>query len=117
MKYIKQYEDIRDELKIGDYVICKEEYITDPDAIKENIKLYEKAIELTSNNIGKFVGKEKHGSNLLIQFENVPLELKPYFSAEDEFENSRIMYYREIKDFSPDKESLLIKINSNKYNI
>jgi hypothetical protein len=120
MKYIKSYEDIRDELKIGDYVICEEDYITDNEATEESIKIYEKAIDFTSKNVGKYIGKEapnQSGSLLIIQYENVPLELKAYFSAGDEFENCRNMYYREIVDYSSDKEYLILRKDTHKYNI
>ena len=131
MKYIKKYEDLEEEPKVGDYVICD-----------ENVAGLVKYSELVDNflltNIGKIlVSHSRPKQNLtaphifsvtavewynyqyLIQYENVPENIKSFFDYEEEdgFKNCRGMERFEIKYFSSSKEDLEILIDVKKYKI
>jgi len=100
----KIFEELKPEL--GDYVIC-----------------YENSKSITNflnNNIGIIVEHDKiRMYEYLIKYENVPYELKDWFSDEDDrdFTNCRRMGKYEIAHFSKYKEELEEILVTNKYNI
>lgn len=111
MKYLKKFENLNNPIEIGDYVICDEAILDYTD------KEYMKAINFVSNNIGKYVKYLIADKYAVIQFENVPDDIKEYFSADDEFENCRNMYMFEIIMHSKSKEELESKLAADKYNL
>ena len=107
MKYIKKYESINNEPQIGDYVICKEE---------EETPGFTDIINWTSVNIGKCVRIDQHKYPYLIQYENIPNNIKNNFLHRN-VPNCRMMRKYEIIHWSPNKEDLEIYTNAIKYNL
>lgn len=101
MKYIKSYESIENEPKIGDYVLCDEE-TTDHD-VKEFVKTH----------IGKLVLIQ----DILVTNYNY----KIYYNDSDKYfgnnGNHRSMTRSEIKHWSENIEDILPFLSSNKYNM
>ena len=110
MKYIKLYESIENVPQIGDYVICE-------DFNNADINLF------ISSNIGKFVRYTKDNDpilkqfNFIIQYENIPENIKSNFGHADDIPNCRGMSISEILYFSPDKKYLEQILEQIKYNI
>jgi len=113
MKYIKTYEsetkkfDYKTyEPKIGDYIICKER------DIKKEIS------DFISTNIGRILTVGQGIYDLVVQYENVPDDLTPYFSYNRaEGRNSRGIDINEIIFLSPDKSKAEVFLDSKKYNL
>jgi hypothetical protein len=105
MKYIKQYEE-NTEPQIGDYAIVKDSVVTINDAFADFL----------SENIGEIVdNKYSYRYPFLVQFENIPDNLKIEFSVLNGYE--REFNRNEIIAFSPNKEDLELIISANKYNL
>jgi hypothetical protein len=120
MKYLKKFERLDYQIQIGDYVICKENFIPSED----DEELFKETLEITSSNIGRYVKKDENANYLIIQYENIPEYLQEFFSSNDDIKNSRMMQYNEIKYASPKKENLipilndiLIKKSASKFNL
>ena len=112
MKYLKTYENNIDEPKIGDYVICKEKYF----ASGQPITTY-KLCEFVSNNVGKFIRDRRVTQfKYLIEYENVPKELKVSFN-DDNMKNCRRMERSEILYWSESKEDCETFLAAKKYNL
>lgn len=110
MKYLKTYEEINErELQIGDYVICPETY-----------GFSEQVSNFVENNIGQYIANADMDF-LIIQYENVPDELKVnlYYTNENyiTYENSAVVERYEIKYWSPNKDDLEIYLDADKYNL
>ena len=123
MKYIKTFENLNGEPKIGDYVICKEDFSIFVDVDDDVDFLY-----FLNNNIGQCVNIIKtqlNYNNFIIKYDNIPPKLKKYFTFDDKtgkktiykMTNCRRMSENEIFVFSPDKEYLETIIATNKYNL
>ena len=104
MKYIKKFENLKNKLEIGDYVLCEEkldhEYTTD--IIMENF---------SSTHIGKYVAN-KDDNICLIEYKKIPDIIKDYFDG-----NNRQILIEEIKYFSKNKKELELILVTNKYNL
>jgi len=71
MKYIKTYENLTtDEPKIGDYVTCREEQLSSPNA--------KQIANFINSNIAKIIDLEYDSGIItyLVQFNNIPEKLK-----------------------------------------
>jgi len=112
MKYLKTYEEVNErELQIGDYIFCDGSF-----------GFSEEVANFIENNIGQYVANDSNDRDILIiQYENVPNELRKNLYYTDEnyttYENAAIMERWEIKYWSPNKEDLEIYLDSNKYNL
>ena len=101
MKYIKAYESMKTEPKIGDYILANSTYAST------------KLQNFLLSNIGKIIEIETHkraGTLYNVLYEDVPDNI----ILDDDtwkFELS------EILSVSIDKEELKIKLDSNKYNL
>ncbi len=85
MKYLKKFEGLDYKIQIGDYVICKENFnVSDGDDEK-----FKETIEITSNNIGRYVKYDLEHGFLFIQYKNIPDHLQEYFSSCDTIKNCR----------------------------
>jgi hypothetical protein len=108
MKYIKQYEELK-EPQIGDYVIA-----TDSEINSLNTFLIK--------SIGKIVYRysvfqdsiTNNGPDYLISYEDIPENIKQDFHWPDD---SRPFYKKEILHISPNKEDLKVYVNAIKYNL
>jgi len=114
MKHIKTYEHRSlhiDEPQVGDYVICRENFIPDKDMV-----------DFISNNVGHLV--MIRGNNIesaafcgyIVQYENIPTDIRG-FGRYDNFKNCRLMRRFEILHWSKNKEDLEIYIDTRKYNL
>lgn len=113
MKHLKAYEQLDKENgpQVGDYVICKEEQLS-------STIISKKIQEFVNNNIAKVV--EIQSYTYLIQFFDVPEELKNYITYDDkekQIDGGRRVYPYEIAEFAPTIEVLKIKQTLNKYNL
>jgi hypothetical protein len=110
MKHLKKYENVEDELQIGDYVILDSSKI-----LRYN---YNKIIvDFLSNNIGKLtyidIGLQKHKIYYNIP-QNIKDELKDYPITKNG------IWYASLSDIlyhSTNKKDLELYITANKYNI
>ena len=107
MKHIKIYENIDNDPKIGDYVICN-----------ENLSYYDELVNFLSNNVGRIVLKNYTIVNVcfdyLVQYDYIPKELDIYFYNSS---NLRPINIDDIIKFSENKEDLEMYINAKKYNL
>jgi len=84
--YIKKFENLTDEPKIGDYVICK-------------IKDYLGLRDFMNDNIGKIIKiKYSNKMNYGIQYENIPNDICSYFKYENDDSRYVTMNYHYTKD-------------------
>jgi hypothetical protein len=118
MKYIKQYEDkqyddIKNPLKIGVYVLC--ESSPDDDDIDNTLREYMK------NHIGYIIGHHMHKNNkLLYHVKYIGLTKHNYendYSLKDGTDDTILVWSDEIKNWSKDKEDLEVILSANKYNL
>jgi len=110
MKYIKTYENLTDEPKAGDYVMCEESSETDSvieinDFIKNNIGVI--------RSISQFI----YDVPYIIEYDNIPDSLRGIYLGFPEYNNNRRMSRDEIIHFSSNKEDLEPYIQANKYNL
>ena len=107
MKHLKTYESIEKEPQIGDFIICKEY------SLKKEIS------DFISTNIGKIISDRSLIHDYTIKYQNVPKDLKPYFSYHSSIfgPNCRGIDKENILFFSPDKETIETYLQANKYNI
>ena len=117
MKYIKTYEMLQTEPEIGDYVICKETFVSMTKSITLNF---------IAENIGKIIGKCKcnqsdiNPSLYIIEYENIPKEIRSEFDLSDNdryYYNVRVMYEKEILHCAKDPKELEIYLAAKKYNL
>jgi hypothetical protein len=112
MKYIKLFEQ-KDELKIGDYVICAAMDEEDDESTLNDYLKY---------NIGRFIGikplkMKKSRDAYIVKFDKVPSDIQAEFGSGTD-NNDEIFFDRfEIIDFSKHKEDLEHFIQANKYNL
>ena len=112
MKYIKLFEQ-KDELKIGDYVIC--------------VAMDEKDDETTLNdflkvNIGRFIGikpkkMKKNRDAYIVKFDKVPSDIQAEFGSSTDGINEIFFDRFEIIQFSKNKADLEHFVQANKYNL
>ena len=109
MKYLKKYEEVsQKEPQIGDYIICKEDFIND-----------EKLTSFLLSNIGQIYSIDPRG-NYVVEYNNIPKDLETNFREyirEYNKNNLTTIYPSEIIEFSKNKEDLEIYINKMKYNL
>lgn len=126
MKHIKPYssrnifgDKQNKELEIGDYVLLGDNRIVRyADEIIDNITNF------VSTHIGQYIKLLKKEQEdvmfdwiYVIQYDNVPEELKDYFLSENGFETCKRTNRENIIHFSKNKEDLEPYINSKKYNL
>ena len=112
MKYLQFFEYKTGEANIGYYVICKE----NPKNFALNKDTTDKIIYFTSNNVGKIIEyNEKDFYEYVVQFENVPEDIKEYFTSGNF--TARVISSHEIKECSKDKEKLELMLSANRYNL
>lgn len=131
MNNIKLYEEIKNEPKLGDYVICVEDY-----DIPQNQNIFAMIIDFTANNVGKIVEIEE-GGQFIVKYNNIPklpknyvkhpeddgvLDMNHYFkpagdSGMVKYKNCRRMFRKEIKHFAPTLEELEMKKTTYEYNL
>ena len=112
MRHLKQYENLFNEPKKGDYVIYKDEgtssepldFVFD-DFVASNIGIISKIV---TKQIDNEYDEKRYG----IKYNNIPKEIFDYFNN-----NIRTVYRSEIIYFSPNKEDVEMQIKANKYNI
>lgn len=118
MKYIKIYEDVSDEPKEGDYVICNRLTITTSKDDDETLDILEKFLE---NNIGKVLNIiGKRNQLYVIFYKNVPKRIELYFRKIDFFKKPTyniFMIRDEIVNFAKSKDELKLKMSTKKYNL
>jgi hypothetical protein len=100
MKYIKKYENINSDLKVGDYVLIKSTF----------------SIEKLKDFINKTIGQITQidiDNIVYVKYTKIPFELIQYFDAN----GGRYFQNKQIIEFDKDIEKLKLKIDSKKYNI
>ena len=104
MKYLKRFETLYENTKLGYYVLCEdEESVKDKNDVKTFI----------NNNVGTIIGINKYSQYMyIVEYENIPDEIEKFFD-----EGSRNMKAGEIIYWSDDKSELETYINSKKYNL
>jgi hypothetical protein len=123
MRHIKTYEKLENELKIGNYVICKEL----DDNVDKNIERF------IDNNIGIIVDFRKNNNisndykeipmkyNIFVKYEDIPDEIYDDFDYHKYIDNCRIFMSNEILYSSFNKEELEeildLQLSQNKYNL
>jgi hypothetical protein len=110
MKHLKKYEQLKEqEPKIGDFVICTDNGIT-------NDKNFESYL---NTNIGKIILiRDNDKDPYCVLYEDIPSNFKVYASIVHDKIRKLIKFNRdEIKYFSKNKEDLERIIIANKYNI
>ena len=119
MKYLKLYkENIENEPKIGDYVICEDSSLS-----LDNI-----TIDFISNNIGKIIGIDEFGQYYIVKYDynTIPNLSKNWFGSISKTgypptyskeEDSRVMYLSEIIKFSKDRTELEEYLMAIKYGL
>lgn len=100
----RKHDYISKLLEIGDYVVCEEEKSYYSDALNEFL----------FNNVGRIVEKGGLSKYVLVEYENIPIEVKKYFN---EKESTRIFRNKFILYHSKDKKDCEIFIDTNKYNL
>lgn len=103
MKYLRKFEDLKEEPVVGDYVI-----IESNDIINLNLKHF------IENNIGQITKFFKFDETVLIKYTNVPKDLRIWFSSNAQIITFKLEY---IKYFSNNKEELEVILTANKYNL
>jgi hypothetical protein len=105
MRYIKKFENIIDPLKNakhGDFVICREYDLVDPELS-----------DFMNNNIG-IISHIAYGINFYIYYDNVPENLQHRFK---DYNNTRLMKASEIVMCSDDRKELEYYLAGGKYNL
>jgi hypothetical protein len=103
MKYLKKFETLYENPKIGHYVLCKEEYNKRYAAVKPFI----------DSNIGIITQIDNSGIyQYIVKYENIPDELYEFFD-----DGTRNMKALEIVYWTDDKSELESYLNSKKYNL
>lgn len=109
MKILKFYEDLTDDMKVGDYALMK---IVDRNSFIPSDNVFYKYINTT---IGKICNIRKYnGINIL--YENVPDDIKGYFGNSDGL-YERNFKFSEIVEYGRTIEELKMKLETNKFNI
>lgn len=108
MKYIKTYENLEIEPKVGDYVIC------DDSSAKDHIILR----DFINNNIGRLNHIDKEDPMPYdIEYKNIPYELSSFYFGFNGRKNNRIMNRTEIIYFSKSKEDVEQYLQNKKFNL
>lgn len=113
MKYIKTYESINKEPKIGDWVIVKD-LDFEPKYNDELSKCVGKIIDLKENEYKEDLINtySVRSSPYFVEFEKLPKSIKSQFKH-----NIRTFYKNEILFCSDNKEDLEAMIAAQKYNL
>jgi len=110
MKYIKTYEDIDNEPKVGDYVMCHE--LDDTSRIsninKDEINIF---LDVNIGQIQEYDNRKWYE----VEYENIPQELIGWFNAS--MLNCRSMKRSEILVHSKNKEDIEHLMSAKKYNL
>lgn len=115
MKYIKKFEN-SEHPQIGDYVLIKTRGYSIIDDIITKSKEY------VDTHIGKIVDikiysdDEDDDSSVLVEYENVPTEIKSYFNN-NRNKSTRKFSINRIVATGKTKEEVLMKVQQNKYNL
>jgi len=109
MKIFKFYENIEDELTVGDYILMKID-------IHNSMLKYDKIIEHFINNTIGEVFRFNIDKGVIVSYENVPNDIKSYFS------NKNDLYFRNfdidrIVEYGKTIEELKMKLETKKFNI
>jgi len=111
MKYIKKFENIKDEPKVGDYVLMK--------SSMQNKEM----TDFIDNTIGKIIKIEikYHFNTVSVEYEDIPMEIASLFGYENYNLNHNIGFreflYSSIIDYSENKEDLEYKIKAKNFNL
>ena len=111
MKYIKKFENIKDEPKVGDYVLMK--------SSMQNKEM----TDFIDNTIGKIIKTEikYHFNTVSVEYEDIPMEIASLFGYENYNLNQNIGFreflYSSIIDYSENKEDLEYKIKAKNFNL
>ncbi len=113
MKYIKLYENVINDLKVGDYVMINVDYLFG--ANKRELKIYK---EFLKNNIGQVTYINNGFTNsgiewFEVKFRDIPFQISKFF-RDDNTERYKI---NNIIHHSDTIENLKIKIEADKYNL
>ena len=108
MKYIKKFENIKDEPKVGDYVLAKYDIKNDSNTVINNLKKF------IDNTIGIVIEVEKYlgYSYVYIKYDNISENIINFFKN-----NTKKFNINSIVDYDKDLETLKYKIEANKFNI
>jgi len=105
MKHIKKYENIIDDIKVGDYIIC--EY-------HSNIKIN----EFTRNNIGVLTKIDNGGMyEYIVKYDNIPDIKEITDETLIKYKNSFMINREEILYYSENKIYLETILNAIKFNL
>jgi len=111
MKHIKEYENLNNnEPEEGDYVICKDIFISGYRMSKKLLDLF------LSNNIGRIERINININRYYIVYDNIPEGCKNSFMTYHNFQ-VRDFFRKEIKYWSKDREDLEVILQANKYNL
>jgi len=102
MKYLKYYENIEDNLEVGDYVL-----------IKINILPYTQKQIDTENFINNIITDR---NDVVVLYENVPETIKSYFNINNGLD-IRTFDINRIVEHGKTKEQLELKLQANKFNL
>lgn len=111
MKILKFYENIIDDIKVGDYVL-----------IKINISKYTQKQIDTEKFINSTIGKiydidNRHvNTDIYVLYEDVPESIKSYFNTKNDL-YTRSFDIRRIVEYGKTIEELKLKIQTKKFNI
>jgi len=111
MKIFKFYENIEDELTVGDYVL-----------VKINISKYTQKLTDIENFINSTIGKiysidNRHkNTDIYVLYDDVPESIKSYFNIKNDL-CTRNFDIRRIVEHSKTIEELKMKLETKKFNI
>jgi hypothetical protein len=118
MKYIKQYEANYNQPKIGDYVLCELDPIDNAD---DN-----KLVSYIKNHIGIIIRKKpseieinnRHKLLYHIKYEGITQDdYEDDYSLAEDTDDTFLIWRKEIKHWSKNKEELEFILSVNKYNL
>jgi len=120
MKYIKTFENIQKEPKVGDYVLCE-------DSDNEDVIELSDWNEYIRTHIGKVIqikpGTDLRSKIYVVKYKDVPNYIQKHFHymMDDEgnfiYHDRRGFYIEEIKFCSPSKKKVELMMKANKFNI
>lgn len=112
MKHLKLFtESIKDDLQIGDVIICK---MTELPMNPEHTEF----ITFINNNIGTIIDIQhniQNNNKYIVEYNNIPDDIISYFGYYKN--NATHLYRRDIILSAHNTQELNIKLDQNKYNL
>lgn len=111
MKYLRNFENLTEFPKTGDYVLIK----TNITNILNDEK-YNRIRVFIDNTIGIILDYNSYRNYVVVKYENIPDDIKSYFTyIQDRYE--RMFEIDRIVAYGSTEEELKLKIQTNKFNI